>query len=306
MELETGLWIDGPDALAEVDGRVDGGPQGERVRQLISDGYTVFSLDDPARLDRAVSEIEGLWSTRPSEIAFARDSPAVPFSSVDESERQPSYRLQDVHSHSPAARSLYLDSKVHELIELLFGEPAVAIQSLYFEWGSQQVLHRDPVLVPTAKPGHLLAAWIALEDIHEDSGALAYVPGSHRYPYYEFAPGQFMYDSLSGTPEQVEQALAHDERQCRELGLETKLFTPRKGEVLIWHASLRHGGGPLRDRARTRRSLVVHFSTRSSYQQRANTIVVDGAPRVVETGELLWEDDRCGFQNPLIDSLQGP
>ena len=197
MELDTGLWIDEAGASADLPERVREG-QRERVRQVIDDGYTVFSLDAPERFDRAVEEIEGLWISRPSSVAFARDSPAMPFSSVDETERQPSYRLQDVHSHSEAARSLYLDRTIHELMATLFGEPAVAIQSLYFEWGSQQVLHRDPVLVPTAKPGHLLAAWIALEDIHEDSGALAYVPGSHRYPYYEFAPGQFMYDSALG------------------------------------------------------------------------------------------------------------
>src|SRR6266516_4337125 len=74
-------------------------------------------------------------------------------------------------------------------VELIFGAPAIAFQSLYFEYGSQQGLHRDPMFVVTDPPSHLLASWVALEDITPDSGPLAYVPGSQHLPWYEFEPG---------------------------------------------------------------------------------------------------------------------
>jgi hypothetical protein len=33
----------------------------------------------------------------------------------------------------------------------------------------------------------------------------------------------------------------------------------KKGDVLIWHADLMHGGAPIEDPKRTRKSLVAHF-----------------------------------------------
>jgi ectoine hydroxylase-related dioxygenase (phytanoyl-CoA dioxygenase family) len=33
----------------------------------------------------------------------------------------------------------------------------------------------------------------------------------------------------------------------------------KKGDVLIWHANLIHGGAPIRNKALTRKSMVVHY-----------------------------------------------
>ena len=40
------------------------------------------------------------------------------------------------------------------MVELIYGEPAIAFQSLYFEYGSQQGLHRDPMFVFTEPIRH--------------------------------------------------------------------------------------------------------------------------------------------------------
>ncbi|HVS13133.1 MAG TPA: phytanoyl-CoA dioxygenase family protein [Thermoanaerobaculia bacterium] len=300
--FDTGLWLDAPDAMEAIARRRALGTlaaeEDERLRSFVEQGFLTLRLDDDAPLDALLEDVETLWRTRPGDVAFACDSPPRPMSEAATEERRPSYRLHDIHSHSAAALGLYLYPEIYRWIRLILDQEPVAIQSLFFEWGSQQLLHRDPVVVPTGRPGHLVAAWIALEDIHPDSGALCYVPGSHRYPYFEFAPGEHMLDGSRTTPQQVEAALAWDEDQCRRLGLEPRLFTPKKGELLIWHASLRHGGGPLADRSRTRRSFVVHYSTRASYRSRANTVLIDGEPRILDTHELLEVDGRAGFDNP--------
>jgi ectoine hydroxylase-related dioxygenase (phytanoyl-CoA dioxygenase family) len=44
-----------------------------------------------------------------------------------------------------------------------------------------------------------------------------------------------------------------------ELGLKPAYFTPKKGDVLIWHHNLLHGGSPRRVRSHTRKSVVCHF-----------------------------------------------
>ena len=48
-------------------------------------------------------------------------------------------------------------------------------------------------------------------------------------------------------------------RMCEERGLKTERFMAKKGEELIWHADLMHGGAPIEDRQRTRKSLVAQF-----------------------------------------------
>ena len=53
----------------------------------------------------------------------------------------------------------------------------------YTGWiSTERNWHQDDYLNPPRLKSHYLAAWIALEDIHPDSGPFQYVPGSHRWP----------------------------------------------------------------------------------------------------------------------------
>lgn len=313
LELDSRLWLDQADHAARIEERLQSGEisaeQAEKLRFFAHHGYLTFALDvDPSRLDALVAGAERLWREKPADVAYASDSPARPLARADEaSERHARYRFHDIHSHVRPALELYLNPQIFSYVKLILGEDALAIQSLFFEYGSEQVLHRDPVVVPTGAPGHLLAAWIALEDISPDCGALVYIPGSHRLPYYEFAPGEYEFDAQTMGAEEIAAATAFDDAQARRYGLEPKLFTAKKGEVLIWHASLRHGGAPVRDPALTRKSFVVHYTTRATYPSRSITVFdaepeeAGGGerPRVMET-EVVLERRGCrGFDNPM-------
>lgn len=316
MFLASGLWFDQPDAHRQVDARLASGEidgdQAEKLRQFVDLGYVTFPLAvDGTVLDDLVASIDALWHTdpKPADLAYAYDGPARSFSHATQiRDRHPRYRLHDLHSHLPQALTLYLDRQVFDFLNLLAGREVVAIQSLFFEYGSQQMLHRDTVVVPTGAPAHLFGCWMALEDIHPDCGALAFIPGSHRLPYFELAPGEYQFDAQRMGEVEIRAGMAFEEEQCRRHGLETHLFTARKGEVLVWHASLRHGGGPVRDPSLTRKSFVVHFSTRDTYPARAITVFEqmvgeDGAtvdrPRIMETRTLLEKDGCRGFDNPM-------
>lgn len=323
MFLASGLWLDQPDAHRQIETRLAKGEldadQAEKLRQFVDQGYVTFPLAAPgAMLDDLVAGVDRLWRTepKPADLAYAYDGPARPFSHADEArDRKPRYRIHDLHSHLPEALALYLERQVFGLLNLLAGREVVAIQSLFFEYGSQQILHRDTVVVPTGAPAHLFGCWIALEDIHPDCGALAFIPGSHRLPYFEFAPGEHQFDAQRMGDAEIRAGMAFEEEQCRRHGLETRLFTARKGEVLVWHASLRHGGGPVRDPSLTRKSFVVHFSTRDTYPARSITVFDrtmddptagdDGAsvdrPRIMETRRLLEKDGCRGFASPLAE-----
>lgn len=306
MTLRSGLWLDQPDAAERVDSMVRqkriGGDDASRFRQFIERGYFTFPIELHSESARAVQQdVDRFWSERPENLAYAYDGPARSMSQADEArERKPGSRIHDIHSHSAVALSLYLHREIFGKVELLLAEKPVAFQSLYFQFGSQQMIHRDPIVVPTSSPGHLLAAWIALEDIDPESGALIIVPGSHKLPYFEFTPGQYMYDGkVSG--DKLQEAVDYYSRQRASHGLEEKLHTPRRGEVLIWHASLFHGGSRITRPGLTRRSYVVHYSTRRTYESRAITIEDSTGPVVMRTSRILERDGCEGFDNPMRD-----
>lgn len=316
IHLDSGLWIDRPDALEAIAAKQARGElapaDAESLRRFATDGYLVFDLGVPeSTLDGLVAGVDRIWRERPDDLAYAYDGPARRFSRADEArERKRRYRIHDPHSHLDEALALYLEPELHRRVEQVLGEEAVAIQSLFFEFGSEQTLHRDPMVVPTGAPGHMVAAWIALEEISPDCGALVYVPGSHRLPYYEFAPGEWMFDGSRMGAAEVEAALAWNDALQRERGLAPRLFTARKGQALLWHASLTHGGAPVADPDSTRRSFVVHYSTRRTYLERSITVAEpgeDGAerPRVWATTELVERSGRRGFANPLSGAPRG-
>ena len=223
-------------------------------------------------------------------------------------ERQPSYRIADLHSHSEAALALYLNRSIFALVERILGQPAVATQSLFFEFGSQQALHRDPVFVQTRPPAHLVAAWIALEDIDPRSGPLLYVPGSHRLPYYQLEPGKHLFDHSRHGEAEAQAMQRFDREQYEQRGMEPAAFTPKRGEALLWHHSLLHGGAGIEAPGTTRRSFVVHYSTRATFKVRrqrfAETIRGEnGEPavrhRILETETVLTRDGCHGLDNPM-------
>jgi ectoine hydroxylase-related dioxygenase (phytanoyl-CoA dioxygenase family) len=309
------IWLDASDAHRRIDARAGAGEvnaeEAANLHYFADSGYLVIRIDlsaaDAAAIDR---DVDSLWSERPANVAFAYDSPPRRFNEAVASEhRRPRHRIHELHSASPTAERLYLDPRIHRYASLILGDTAVATQSLYFEYGSQQALHRDSVVVPTPRFGRLVAAWIALEDIAPESGPLMYVPGSQRLPFYEFAPGKMVYDPSAHSESDVQAALAFYAEQLAASNLPMRQFLAKRGEVLFWHSALTHGGSPVTDPRRTRKSFVVHFSTLRDHPTRECAVseVVDGSPgeSIFSTAEILQRDGAFGFANPLRGRFVG-
>jgi len=303
------IWLDGIDAERQIAARTCAGElsteEEANLRKFSEDGYFIMQIDvsgeNAAAIDR---DVDALWDNRPADVAFAYDSPPRRFSeAVPARDRKPRYRIHELQWASEVAMRLYLEPKLHRYASLILGERAVATQSLYFEYGSQQALHRDSVVVPTPEFGRLVAAWIALEDIAPESGPLMYVPGSHRLPFYEFRPGQYLYDASSHTTNDVEAAIAFYREELERSDLPVKHFCAKRGEVLIWHSALSHGGAQPTEPQRTRKSFVVHFSSFSSHPTRYCAVneIVDGVSgeTVFSTSETIERNGALGFTNPL-------
>ena len=304
------IWLDQDDAHDRIGDKLRSGEvsarEAENLRKFADDGYLVISVgvtaDDAADFD---ANVDRLWRERPAKIAYAYDSPARRMSQSDEREhRRPRYRIHDMHSAFETARRFYLDRTLLRYASLILDQPAVSTQSLYFEFGSQQQLHRDSIVVPTPIFGELLASWIALEDIDEASGPLEYVPGSHKLPMFEFRPGQYMFDASSMGEPEIRAAMKFHDDESAKRGLSPKRFLAKRGEVLIWHSGLLHGGAAVADEKKTRKSYVVHYSTMRNHPARSITLEDSARFEVWTTREVIERDGARGFKNPLDGELE--
>jgi phytanoyl-CoA hydroxylase len=160
---------------------------------------------------------------------------------------------------SPFLNSIGKNEHLKELLDVLIGGDSVLFQSINFINGSEQETHSDSIHMTTFPLGGLLGVWIALEDITPESGALHYYPGSHKLPYYLNGD----YDNNGNTLFIGEKDYSEYEKmigkKLKENNLKKEVFTPKKGDLLVWHANLLHGGEPWTDKTKTRKSMVFHF-----------------------------------------------
>jgi phytanoyl-CoA hydroxylase len=168
-------------------------------------------------------------------------------------------KLMFVIKQSALIRGIGTDARLLELLDSLMGGRVKLFQSINFIKGSEQKTHSDSIHMTTFPLGGLLGVWIALEDIDAANGGLHYYPGSHKLPYYLNSDYQNEGSALllgdKGYSKYEEMLEAH----IVQSGMEKKVFTAKKGDMLIWHANLLHGGEPHTDTSRTRKSVVFHY-----------------------------------------------
>jgi ectoine hydroxylase-related dioxygenase (phytanoyl-CoA dioxygenase family) len=160
-------------------------------------------------------------------------------------------RLCNLQLVSRSTRALALNQKVLQILRLVFEAPPLVVGSLFFEKGSQQSIHRDGPAFFTNPIGHFFGVWHALEDITEESGPLVYYQGGHR------AIADEVLRARPGLNEPAYFAAVID--ACESQRLPKRRMTLSKGDTLIWHPQLPHGGSAIADPKRSRKSLVFHY-----------------------------------------------
>jgi ectoine hydroxylase-related dioxygenase (phytanoyl-CoA dioxygenase family) len=240
------------------------------LSQFERDGCTVLEgYFSPARIDRALRSVGRLLRERPHEVVVdCLQSGKRTFLAQAAHPETRQFKFNDLYLVSEEVRALALDPGLSATLEDLLGEPAVLCNSLNFEKGSSQPRHIDSLYMTPLTPHALIAAWIALEDVHPDAGPLVYYPGSHRIPLYVFNDG-----SHHASRDEVVDWFDYMDVQLRLRGLREKRFLARKGDVIVWHADLVHGGSPIKDARRTRNSLVCHYFGKADCLDRGTDLV---------------------------------
>ena len=162
-------------------------------------------------------------------------------------------------NQSELIRKMGHDVQMNKILSFLLGKEVKLFQSINFIEGSKQRAHSDIVHMTTYPQGYLIAIWIALEDIKEEQGALFYYPGSHKLPYIlndEFNSGSSYFRLGTNSYKSYEDRI---EAEIKTQGLQKKVLEAKKGDVLIWHANLLHGGSAITKPGSTRKSMVFHY-----------------------------------------------
>jgi ectoine hydroxylase-related dioxygenase (phytanoyl-CoA dioxygenase family) len=160
---------------------------------------------------------------------------------------------------SPELRSMATDPLLISILEALLGSKPLLFQSINFLKGSEQEIHSDSIHMTTYPLGKLIAVWIALEDVDDSNGPLVYYPKSHLLPYYLNADYNNEGNRWMIGSKDYEAYEAMARRKIAESGLNSHTFHAKKGDILIWHANLFHGGAPHTDATRSRKSMVLHY-----------------------------------------------
>lgn len=168
-----------------------------------------------------------------------------------------------------ALRNLATCPEVMEPMIELVGEPMGLHLNLTGWVSTERDWHQDTYLNPPNVGAYYAAVWMALDDVHPDSGPFQMVPGSHRW--FELTRQQ-MWDALGA------EVVQRDDWPTRSEGILTPLlqqeidvrvltggarivdYLPKRGDVLFWHSRLIHRGSKANVSGMTRRALICHYS----------------------------------------------
>lgn len=120
-----------------------------------------------------------------------------------------------------------------------------------------------------------VAVWIALDDIHEDSGPFEYINGSHKWhPMSNQSINKFMNEEYQwpqgqrnlpegklpwGRASELFVGPAVEKKMKRE-GITPQKFIAKKGDVLIWYGRLMHRGSVPKNKNLQRPSIIGHYA----------------------------------------------
>lgn len=257
-----GLWPDLRNAETLLEGKLECGLLAAKDEQLfrhwIEKGYVVLEgAVSHKTINRFMRDYDRIWDERNEElfVEYFQDGEVL-FHPIEPRFRKEPHKILDFHGYSKAARQMICSRAIVSFLSKLFERPPMAFQSLLFLYGTEQEMHQDTAFVPVSSPLEFVGSWIALEDIQPGTGELQYYEGSHRLP-------EFLWEGRSRTMPKDNTVFTPFYEHVRDLpptlGMDLRKFTPKKGDVLLWHADLVHGGAKNPQPNKTRKSFVTHW-----------------------------------------------
>lgn len=161
----------------------------------------------------------------------------------------------DVHDYqnfiefSTCAKEVFFAQPVHQVLQEITGSQACHLmQTMLFDANTETPPHQDWWYLDSVPNGHLVAAWIALEDIDEKAGRFYVLPQTMDVDLHSDTADLPHSQWLQRMRQYVDE---HPDR----------IHAPaiKKGDVLFWSSRTIHGALPTIDSKFSRKSLTAHY-----------------------------------------------
>jgi phytanoyl-CoA hydroxylase len=261
VDMLRTLWTDGDDAVGRLQHKfaIDEISATERddLAHFIEHGWLLWrnAIDAPlidqfVRDIRSVHKHPGMFIT--TDHRKNRSELKLSGKKADRFES-----LFDLYVNFESSRHVCMHPRIARFLSTVFEARPIAFQQLLFQRSNQHQVHQDTSVVAVEEPMFLAATWIALEDVTEGSGELAYYDRSHKLPHYLFKDGTKRVDFK--VDDYAECARTLDD-MCKSRGLGYERLLAKKGDVFFWAADLVHRSHPrtLPD-GTSRLSCVTHY-----------------------------------------------
>jgi phytanoyl-CoA hydroxylase len=178
-------------------------------------------------------------------------------------------RVTNFHTLNKNTLDLATNKIVDRILVKLFGKQQCVYSSLFFREGTAQHFHVDTPHFFTNPINQYYGVWFALEDIDKNAGPLKYYIKSHKIETqygYDIVNKLFPNKKTITNEENLECLLYYNkllEDKANENNLikvdeNNYLYKINKGDIIIWHPNLLHGGSNILDNKLTRHSMVTH------------------------------------------------
>jgi hypothetical protein len=247
-------------------------------------GFVVFPAAVSDELcDSYLSDLQDLWN--------GKVGAAVTFRQPDGTERHweqlsvqeladPGLVAVDFHNQSMAGKRVACHQVVVEFLGHVFKEQIVLVESFSTLRGVDQLTHDEGSRSRTHSGSLVAGVFVALEECRLDTGPVGLFPGSH---------GLNMEPAPAG--ETGEERHRRLEDLCGRSVGDRRLLVLDKGDVVVWHGALVHGGTDPINREVSRLALLAHFAPMSAY--RFDHRAPEATPkRQLVNGALVFGDPR--------------
>jgi hypothetical protein len=194
-----------------------------------------------------------------------------------------------------AIRDICCSRELHYLLVDLLGEELGLHFILTSFKSTERGWHQDDYLNPESTMARYAAVWMAMADIHPDSGPFEFVPGSHKWPCLRRERVRALVKPEEVSNENHDWALIAEylvnkavDQQIRDTGAEVVQFNAKKGDILIWHGKLMHRGSIPKHSHLLRPALICHYSNIRDRRDLGNEITRHG------DGGYFWEFSGLG------------
>lgn len=221
------------------------------LAQYHRDGYIIKrQVFSPAECDALIDHMMALHAGKKRLKGFApRESGSLG-------------RTHNQHVYDDVALAWLIHPRLYQPLSQCFGAPPEAIQTMYFWVGSTQRRHQDAYYLPDC-----MSAWIALTDVTTDNGTIWVQPGSHRLKL--LAPtdlGTRIAMDLHPRERYNDWIDEIFEANERTFGLGELPVIANRGDVVYFHGTLIHRGGPIGKPGSFRHVLANHYIPATSTQ----------------------------------------